>query len=300
MKKYSIKAAERLSGVKAHTLRVWEQRYGLLQPTRSQDGNHRMYSNDELKALLKIVYLYHRGYKISQIARLQNHEIEQIIEDFKDEKGTMALLLIELKESIIDLDEVRFTSIMQSLILQYGVKSAMIRIIFPLLNQVGLLWMTDKVIPGQEHFASNIVMRKLVKAINDLQINRVQRSGQVMLLTPTGEHHEIALLFFRYLLLANGYNTLYIGASVSNEVVESYYQKFLPSHVLINFTSNLQELEISDYLQELIKLCPESQIVVAGAAIRMKPPVLGGIRVLLTDKEMIGFCENIFDGAMGD
>lgn len=295
MKKYSIKAAERLSGVKAHTLRVWEQRYGLLQPARSQQGNHRMYSNDELKALLKIVFLYNKGFKISDIARLQSNEIKRIIEDFKEDKSTGSLLLLELKESIIDLDEDRFQAIIQSLIIQSGVKNAMIQVVFPLLNQVGLLWMTDKVIPGQEHFASSIVTRKLVKAINDLKINRVQRSGLVMLLTPLGEHHEIALLFFRYLLLANGYNTLYIGASVSNAVVINYYQKFLPSHVLVHFTSNLQEPEISDYLKKLLTICPEAQIVAAGPVIRKQPPGVEGVRVLNNETEMIDFCENIFN-----
>jgi len=295
MKKFSIKTAERLSGIKAHTLRVWEQRYGLVQPSRSVHSNHREYTNSELKALLKVVYLYHQGYKISDIAKLKNEELEKIIQGYKEQKGQIDLTLMALKEAIIDFNEVEFEDILNAVIRQSGFKFTMLKIIFPLLNQIGLLWMTDKVIPGQEHFASNIIIRKLINAVNQFKISPVQHSGLVMLFTPEGEYHEIPLLFFRYLLMSNGYNTLYLGGSVPMNVVNDFYEKHHPSHLLIHFTSNLQDAEIPDYLTMLGQICEGVQIVVAGAAIRQQGVAMRGIKVLANEAEMLGFCNDIFE-----
>lgn len=294
MKEFTIKAAERLSGIKAHTLRVWEQRHGILQPTRRKESNHRIYSNSELKELLRIAYLYNLGYKISEIAKLTNDEVEQLIKTSTNKTSHLDLVLFELKEAVIDFDEATFELKVQKLIVQLGMKDALLRVIFPFLNQVGFLWLTDKVMPVQEHFASNIIIRKLIKAQDEVSLNPVPRSGLVMLFTPEEEYHEIPLLFFRYLLMKNGFNTLYLGASVTFEVIEQYYDRHNPTHLLIHFTTNLQAVEIPDYLAQLKNRCTDSKIVVSGAAIQPYAKDLEGIKSLTDEKEMLDFCSDIF------
>lgn len=298
MKEFTIKAAERLSGIKAHTLRVWEQRYGILQPSRRQDSNHRVYSNSELKTLLRIAYLYHQGYKISEIAQLNNNEVEHLIKTSNNKTTSINHLLMELLEAILDFDEVVFEQKVQKVIIKLGMKDAMLKVIFPFLNQVGLLWLTDKVIPVQEHFASNIIIRKLIKAQDEVSIKMIKSLGLVMLFNPKGEYHEIPLLFFRYLLLVNGFSTLYLGASVSFPVIEQYYERHKPSHLLIHVTSNLQEMELPEYLTEIKNRCPGTKVVVSGAAIKQYTNDLVGVMTLTSEKEMLDFCNNISAGGV--
>jgi MerR family transcriptional regulator, light-induced transcriptional regulator len=294
MKEFTIKAAERLSGIKAHTLRVWEQRYGILQPTRRKDSNHRVYTNNEIKSLLRIAFLYNQGYKISDIARLKQEEVEQLIQSANNDKASIDLFFIALKEAIIDFDDEAFEGRVERLIIQLGMKDALLKVIFPFLNQIGLLWLTDKLIPVQEHFASNIIIRKLIKAQDEVSFNPVRRSGTVMLLTPEGEYHEIALLFFRYLLMINGFSTIYLGTSASFAVVEQYYEKHKPTHLLLHFTSNLQAQEIPEYITNLKNICPFSKVVVSGAALQQYANELDGVKHLKDEKEMLDFCSDIF------
>ena len=295
MKEFTIKAAERLSCMKAHTLRVWEQRYGILQPTRKKDSNHRVYTNREMKALLKIVHLYHLGLKISEIANLKEDEVDKLMQQSNKGEWSIEVLLVELKEAIIDFDNLSFERKLDQLIRRLGMKDALLGVIFPLLNQIGLLWLTDKVVPGQEHFASNIIMRKLLKAIDEVVVSRVQRRGLVLLFTPQGEYHEIPLLFFRYLLLSKGYNTVYLGVSVPVEVVQEFCEKYKPTHLLVHFTSNLQSPVIPDFLKNLHTISPDSKIVAAGPALQHYQFEGNNISILSSEKEMLAFCENIFD-----
>jgi MerR family transcriptional regulator, light-induced transcriptional regulator len=293
MKEFTIKAAERLSGIKAHTLRVWEQRYGILQPSRKKDSNHRVYTNSEMKALLKIVYLYHMGMKISEIAGLKKGEVERLIQ--QSHKGELSVEghLVALKEAMIDFDEVAFERKLDEAVRKMGMKDALLTIVFPLLNQIGLLWLTDKVVPGQEHFASNIIIRKLIKAIDEVVINRVQRSGLILLFTPENEFHEIPLLFFRYLLMVNGYNTVYLGVSVPLDVVKIYLDKYKATHILVHFTSNLQAPEIPDILKQLQAISSGAKIVIAGPALHHYQIENKNISVLSNEDEMLVFCEKL-------
>jgi DNA-binding transcriptional MerR regulator len=293
MKEFTIKAAERISGIKAHTLRVWEQRYGILQPSRKKDSNHRVYSNSEMKALLKIVYLYHKGMKISDIAILNSGEVEELIQ--QSYKGELSIegYLVVLKEAMIDFDEVSFERKLDEAVRQMGMKETLLTIVFPLLNQIGLLWLTDKVVPGQEHFASNIIMRKLIRAIDEVVINRVQRSGLILLFTPENEFHEIPLLFFRYLLMLNGYNTVYLGVSVPLHVVNIYLEKYKATHILVHFTSNLQAPEIPEILEQIHAISSGAKLVVAGPALQHYTVENKGISVLSKENEMLAFCEKL-------
>src|SRR3954451_802666 len=153
MNQFTIKDIENLSGIKAHTWRIWEQRYGLGIPQR-KDSNHRFYDNDNLKQILRISYLYHSGLKISKIASLGEEQIKAITEDRLLKGNGYEYYVKEFLEASIDLDEEKFERTFQEALNQMPVEEVVINILYPFQNRVGVLWLTDHVIPAQEHFTS--------------------------------------------------------------------------------------------------------------------------------------------------
>ncbi len=294
MNKFSIKAVERLSGIKAHTIRVWEQRYGLLQPDR-RVSNHRIYSNDDLKSLLKVVYLYNLGHKISSLAVLKTDEINDLIQAKKSTEKWDDFSVVLLIEAVLDLNEVAFDRVLYELEKKHDFESIMIHFLFPLLKRIGVMWVTDRVLPGQEHFASNIIIRKVLEATDRLEQSQLQRPGNVLLFAPKEEHHEISLLFMRYLLKKNGYHTVYLGADTSLETVELFFQKHKPTHIYVHFIANLQEESPEVYLTRLREMFPRVYLVANGYILQNSLLTIEGLRILNNEEDLLDFGYNIFN-----
>jgi DNA-binding transcriptional MerR regulator len=293
MNKFSIKAVERLSGIKAHTLRVWEQRYGIVQPSRKQ-SKHRYYTNDDLKALLKVVFLYKKGHKIRSLAALNQEALDTLIQEQPNPSADLSLALMQAIEAVLDLDEVRFDCIINSFARQYGFEYTMVELLFPLLNRIGMMWLTDNVVPGQEHFTSHLITRKILKAIDDLEGNKLQRKGLVMMFNPPGEFHEIPLLFMHYLLRRNGYQTIYLGSNVAPPALESFCQRHQPTHLFVHMTANLQPADPSSYLLQLSEQFPGVTIVSGGPVIRRLNFDGSRIVLLKTDDDLMEFSKDIY------
>ena len=198
MTKFTIKDLENLSGIKAHTIRVWEQRYSFLKPSRT-DTNIRYYSNDDLKAILNISILNKYGYKISHINTMSVSDVQTRVAELNIADAPQERIVNELIQLMVDLDTAGFEKLIDKQITAAGIEKTIIRIIFPFLERIGILWQTGHINPSQEHLITNIIRQKLIVGIDQAKsLIKVKRS--FLLFLPEGEHHELGLLLVCYLL----------------------------------------------------------------------------------------------------
>lgn len=286
---FTIRDIENLCGIKAHTLRIWEQRYQLLCPQRKA-GNHRLYDNDDLKHLLRIAFLYHNGHKISVLARLSQEELCALALSLSGRSGGPAEIFINhLMEASLDLDQERFDKTLHNIILHMGFERAITQVTYPFLNKIGLLWLTGHVVPAQEHFASALISKKIHVAIHGLDNPPDLPGKKVLVFTPKGEFHEIPLLYMRYLMKKNGVPTIYFGKNVAIAELE-YYCRRKPVDVLyFHMVTNLIRCEPESYIRKLAAAFPDKVIVMSGslaAALEEIPP---NVRLLKSMEEMHAF-----------
>lgn len=212
MNAFTIKDIENLSGIKAHTIRIWELRYSLIKPQRT-GTNIRYYSNAELKKILNVALLNKFGFKISHIDKMSDDEINKHIMSLSLHDAKQERVINELLACMIELEIEAFEDILDNSIIEKGIEYTITEVIFPFLEKIGILWLTNHINPAQEHLVTNIIRQKLVVGIEG--INTSQTSDKtVLLFLPEGEHHELGLLYVHYLLKKRGLKTLYLGADV--------------------------------------------------------------------------------------
>ena len=215
---FTIKDLENLSGIKAHTIRIWEQRYSFLKPCRT-GTNIRYYSNEELKKLLNVALLNKYGIKISHIDKMEEGEMKEKILSLNHLQAQQERIVNELIQNMVDLDIEKFEAILDNFIMTRGIERAIQQIIFPYLEKIGILWLTNHINPAQEHLVTNIIRQKLIVGIEGI-VRSVKVNKTVLLFLPEGEYHELGLLFMLYLLKSRGINTIYLGSSTPLEDVE--------------------------------------------------------------------------------
>lgn len=215
MGNYSIKDLETLSGIKAHTLRIWELRYNIIEPKRTET-NIRCYNDDDLKKILNISLLNQHGYKISKIAEMSMVDMNHKILDLSQETLKYPDHVHNLMVCMMEMDEIGFEKSISKCILQFGLEKTMIHIIYPFFNKVGLLWQIGTISPYQEHFISNLIRQKIIVAI-DGQSSSPESSTKYLLFLPDSELHEIGLLFSCYILKNRGFKVFYFGQSLPFE-----------------------------------------------------------------------------------
>ncbi len=261
MSTYSIKDLEQLSGIKAHTLRIWEQRYSLLQPKRT-DTNIRFYDDDDLKLILNVALLNENGVKISKIASMAPNELREEVMRLTERSLTHDDQIHALTICMIEMDEERFDKILSTNILKLGFEQTMLNIIYPFMSKIGLLWQTGAINPAHEHFISNLVRQKLIVAI-DGQIT--QGGGKKFLLfLPEGELHEISLLFASYLIKSKGHKVIYLGQSTPNDDLLSVFKLHQPDYLLTVITTSPSSEYVQDYVTALSERFTSAQILVTG------------------------------------
>ncbi len=212
MNAFTIKDLENLSGIKAHTIRIWEQRYGFLKPKRS-DTNIRYYCNEELKTVLNIALLNKYGYKISHINRMTESELRDKILSLSQAEALQERIINDLIHHMVDLDVEGFEEVLDGYIRIKGVDKTITQIIFPFLDKVGILWMTNHINIAQEHLVTNIIRQKLIVGIEGA-VSHLERNKTALLFLPEGEQHELGLLYVYYLLKVRGVKVLYLGANL--------------------------------------------------------------------------------------
>jgi len=262
---YLINDLERLSGIKAHTIRIWEKRYGLIIPERSAT-NRRCYNDEQLRKLLNVSTLLSHGLKISLIAAFSESQINDYVQSITNNgsQGDIVTGYVNgLIKAMLSYDEEGFDKIFSASVLRYGFYKAMLTVIYPFLIKAGVLWSTDKTAPAQEHFASWIVRKKLMAATDSL-LQPPGNSRKYLLLLPKGEWHEIGLLFANYILRYNGCKTIYLGQNVPNDNIRQVIEDTDPQYLLMFYIVTRPKEEVERQVSEIAKRHSYLQILVAG------------------------------------
>jgi len=262
MNAFTIKDLENLTGVKAHTIRIWEQRYGFLKPQRT-DTNIRYYNNQELKAILNIALLNKYGYKISHIDRMSEAEVKEKILALANTQAQQERIINELIQQMIDLDLDKFEETLDNYIASHGIEKSINQIIFPFMERIGVLWMTDHINPAQEHLVSNIIRQKLIVGTESINTH-LKMNKCVLLFLPEGEYHELGLLFIQYLLKSRGINTLYLGANVPVEDVVYVVKLKKPNYIYSHLTSVSNGFSFEKFLTNATKKFETTPVIISG------------------------------------
>lgn len=276
MHSFTIKDLENLSGIKAHTIRIWEQRYQFLKPNRT-DTNIRYYSCDELKKLLNIALLNKYGFKISHIDKMCDDEVNEKILSLTGLEAMQERIINDLIQAMIDLDMIKFEDTLDRYISSKGVERAITQIIFPFLEKIGVLWITSHINPAQEHLVTNIVRQKLIVGIEQVRSSlRVDKT--ILLFLPEGEHHEMGLLFLHYLLKSRGVSVIYLGANIPLDDVEYVVKLKKPDFLFSHLTSVTHKFNFDKFLSIATKKFTTLPLIISGQLAqtyqkRIPPPV---------------------------
>lgn len=289
MNHFTIRDIENLCGIKAHTLRIWEQRYKLFVPKR-KESQHRIYDNDDLKELLRISFLYHTGHKISKIAALQPGEIDRLVQASGIGENYQEAFVHQLIEAGLDFDKERFEKIINSLVIRIGFDKTIVNVLYPFLQRIGLLWMTNNVIPAQEHFASHIIRKKIILATDGLEVD-AKTASNIVVFAPAGEHHEISLLTANYFFRKYNNRTTYFGVNVSVEALEYYLHHHPATHIYAHVITQLCSEGLTNCVNALCKKFPDKKIVLSGPVCQQLENRPANLLILHSLEEMIAFAK---------
>jgi DNA-binding transcriptional MerR regulator len=278
MNRFSIKDIENLTGIKAHTIRIWEQRYGILKPKRTPT-NIRFYDADDLKSALRISLLNNFGYKISRIQQMTISDMDGLIKKISDEDFKLQAQTNEMLEATLAMDVPRLENMVANQIRRQGMEATMEGLVFQFLEKIGLMWVANYLAPAQEHLASNVLYRKLAVAIDNLHFN--PEGVKVLLFLPEGEVHELALMYVQYLLRKNGVIPIYLGANTPLKEVELVYDAVKPDYVYTHLTSVAKDWDPSRYYKRLTEVVKGASLFISGRAIHKIKTVSGdNVRLL--------------------
>lgn len=262
MDAFTIKDLENLSGIKAHTIRIWEQRYSFLNPQRT-DTNIRYYNNAELKTILNVALLNKYGFKISHIDKMKPEEMREKILSLSQVQAQHERIINDLIQYMIDLELEAFEDVLDNYIMARGVEKAISQIIFPFLEKIGILWMTNHINPAQEHLVTNIIRQKLIVGIESAG-SHLRSNKSILLFLPEGEHHELGILFIYYLLKSRGVRTYYLGANVPVKDVEYVVKLKNPDVVYTHLTSVAHNFNFEKFLTSFSMKLPKTECMISG------------------------------------
>jgi DNA-binding transcriptional MerR regulator len=286
---YSIKDLERLTGIKDHTIRIWEKRYKIIEPDRT-DTNIRTYCDEDVKKLLNIAVLNKHGMRISKLAEMTERELREKVVGLNVGLNTSSVQIEHLIISMIDLDEIKFESVLNRSIIKNGFEETVKTLLFPFFDRVGVLWQTGSINPAQEHFVSNLVRQKLFVATDRIVPESNVKAPTFVFFLHDHELHEIGLLFYHYIAKKWGMKTIYLGQIVPFDDLKLVYNKVKPQYLFSTFTSSMEEGWIKKYLNDLSKEFSDIKIFASGYQ-------MAGIKSLpenvIPVKDIDGFKEEI-------
>jgi len=262
MHSFTIKDLENLSGIKAHTIRIWEQRYSFLKPARTET-NIRYYGNSELKKLLNIALLNKYGFKISHIDKMNDAEIREKLLSLNQVEAQQERIINELIHHMVEMENVKFEAVLNSHILSRGMEKTIAQIIFPFMEKIGILWLTNHINPAQEHIVSNIIRQKLVAGIDQV-IPAFRIDKTILLFLPEGEFHELGLLFMHYMLKSRGVSVIYLGANSPMKEVEAVVKFRKPDYLYIHITSPGNKFNFERFVTGVCQSAPSTPVVISG------------------------------------
>ena len=250
---FSIKDLENLTGIKAHTIRIWEKRYKLLEPKRT-DTNIRYYDLENFQKLLNVSYLNNNGYKISKIATIKDSEFAVLIKQVTSQNNIESHAINSFKLAMLNFDQTLFYNTYESLLKEKGFDKVFYDIFIPLLNEIGLLWQTNTITPAHEHFLTTLIRQKIILNTEKIQSKQVYTSNKTFVLyLPENEIHELGLMFLNYQLVNKGYRSIFLGQSVPLENLtdlQNYYDEII---FVSYFTIKPNKDEIHTYIDNFNK-----------------------------------------------
>jgi hypothetical protein len=260
---FSIKDLENLSGIKAHTIRIWEKRYNLFQPNRT-DTNIRCYNIENLQKLLNVTFLYNNGYKISKITQLGEEKIPLVVRDLVAEQNHNGHVLNAFKMSMMNFDQPLFFKTYNDLLNKKSFRKIFYEDFIPFLNEVGLLWQTDTITPSHEHFICALIKQKILVNTEKLQFSAPRKASKTFVLyLPDNEIHELGLMFLNYEILLKGYQAIFLGQSIpivslkdlmplyDNIVFVSYFTVKPDKENIVGYLKDFHDLLLKDSNSEL-------------------------------------------------
>jgi DNA-binding transcriptional MerR regulator len=284
---YSIKEMEKLSGIKAHTIRIWEKRYSLIDPHRT-NTNIRYYTDDNLKKILNVAVLNRHGIKISNIAKLNDLELKEEIIRVSGSSQASGTIVDSMVMSMIDLDEYKMEALIAKSINKNGFTSTVTEVLYPFLEKVGIFWQSGDVYPAQEHFVSYLIRQKIIAAIDGLSNTFNPQSKKFLLLLPEGEWHEIALLIANYLIKEANHEVIYLGQSVpySDVLAIGAAKKF--DYVVVSSTTPQPDLDMQVYLKDLGGAFPDKKILYMSSLLEEEAKELSPNHIPLSHIDSLG------------
>ena len=260
---YSIKDLEQLSGIKAHTIRIWEKRYELIQPNRTPT-NIRYYTDEDLRYLLNVGVLNRNGFKISKIAKMTDGEIAEKVAALSEVNSEHATQLDALTISMIEMDEYKFNRIVSTNIKQIGLEKTMLEVINPFLSKLTILWMTGSVNPAQVHFITCLIRQKIIVAIDNVPLKQDNEKPTFLLYLPEGEIQELILLFVHYLLKTRGNKVIYLGQNIPLDELQIPYKIHEPQYIYTILSPSFTKLPTPNYIDALSNTFPQSEVLLSG------------------------------------
>lgn len=268
---YSIKDLEHLSGIKAHTIRIWEKRYSLLDPVRT-DTNIRSYSDEDVRRLLNVAMLVKNGYKISAVALFDDARIKTEILRIDKNMNEPDLVIDRLLYYTVNLNTVDFELLLDELIQQRGLAKTVQEVVFSFFERIGILWQTGSIFSAQEHMVSNLIRKKLI--CETAKLNPVVGQKSALFFLHENEMHELGLLFSAYLATAAGLRCVYLGQNVPFTDLSDFLASFPFDFVCTSFVHAIEKVEFEQYLANLSLVFNQGKILISGRQVGIHNPKL--------------------------
>lgn len=247
---FTIKDLENLSGIKAHTIRIWEKRYNILEPLRT-DTNIRYYDVANLQKILNISTLNSFGYKISNLAKIPDDKIPQLVKEVLSKKSLANHVINNFKLAMMNFDRQLFLSTYDSLLKEKSFRQIFHEYFIPLLEEIGTLWQTETITPAHEHFISYLIKQKVASETERLVVKENNDGRTYVLYLPEGEIHELGLMFLNYEFLLKGYNVIYLGESLPAENIRNL-KNYFNNITFISYITVAPEMKaVNDYIEGL-------------------------------------------------
>jgi MerR family transcriptional regulator, light-induced transcriptional regulator len=290
---YSIRDLEKLTGIKKHTIRMWEQRYHLITPART-DTNIRFYTDENLRHLFNVALLNKHGHKISKLAKMQPEEIATLVAGIAEKNNNPNAQIDALTLAMLSMDEAGFDRIFSTYALDHSFEQTMIDLVYPLLENLKALWITRSVSPAHEKFVSHLIRRKLMCAIDGCPLV-ASRDGEIFYLyLPEGESQELTLLFMYFLLRQRGHHVIYLGPGTSVNDLRDACDAIRPHFVFTIIDAPLARQSTQAYVESAAQMLHGAQLLLSGAQLFLSPIKLpANARVLNGLGDTLGFLDTL-------
>ena len=269
---YSIKDLEILSGIKAHTIRIWEKRYNLLVPDRT-DTNIRYYSDNDLRKILNVSLLVRNGYRISRVAAWNEKKVADTVLEVSESKTSKNDYIERLMLLVINFDQSDFSRLTDEIIRQMGLEEAVPQVFFNLFARIGIYWQVGSVFPAQEHFVTYLFRQKLIGEIEKMGED-APKGKTILFFLMENELHELSLLYYAYLARKYGYQVIYLGQSVPFSDLKKVSLQLKTDYVFSAFVNSIQKEDLESYLEDLKNVFDHHKIFITGGQVQFHTPEL--------------------------